>query len=204
MLRIESLLFSLLGCALCVAVPVSVHAQDEPATDTPGPTGSLEVSADAALGLQRLGGGTLASIEGRLWLEFPGGWRLGVGGARGMNRISGGVLESSGLEATFGMGAATVGVPVPTLFGVDGLEATVTLGSGAVSLENALLGTTLDRETVWVVQPGLLWNVRALGPVVAGIEAGYRLIFGAEGLSRLEAADLRTPTVSLVFSLPPT
>lgn len=162
----------------------------------------LEVAADASIGLQRLGGSTLTTLGGRLWLRFPAGWSLGVGGARGLHRVSGGELEGSGLEASYGAAAVSVAVPMPDVRGVEGLEARFAVGSGAVHLENALLGTTVDTETVWTLEPSLVWRGRTFGPVRVGGEAGYRWILGADGLSRLDAADLRTPTLSLLVSLP--
>ena len=86
-------------------------------------------------------------------------------------------------------------LPVP-----GGLEAALTVGSGAVSLENSILGTTLDTETVWVLEPSLSRRFHQLGPVDVGAEVGYRWIFGSEGLSRLEASDLNTLTLGVVLS----
>jgi hypothetical protein len=162
----------------------------------------LDVSADASLAMQRLGGGTLATIGGRLWLTFPAGWRLGVGGVRGLNRIAGGVLDGSGLDARFGAGSVGIAVPLPALRGLGGLEARFAVGSGAVYLDNALLGTTVDTETVWTVEPSVLWRGREYGRVRVGGEAGYRWILGSEGLSRLDAGDLRTFTLAIVVSFP--
>jgi hypothetical protein len=183
---------------LLLLLPSRVAAQAVP--DSTGVR--LDVSADARLGLQRLGGGTLATIGGRLWLTFPTGWRLGVGGTRGLNRITGGELEGSGLDARFGAGAVSVAVPLPEVRGVGGLEARFAVGTGAVYLDNALLGTTVDTETVWTLEPSILWRGPDRGPVRIGGEAGYRWVLGSDGLSRLDAGDLRTLTVALVVSFP--
>lgn len=199
MLRFDIVAPIAVGLVLLFCADDRAVAQ-EPTTDT---TATLEVSADASLGLQRLGGATLASAGGRLWLGFPAGLRLGVGASWGLNRIDGGTLAGSGLEATFGMGGATLAIPLPALFDLEGLDALLTVGSGSVSLENALQGTTVDRETVWILQPGVLWNVRRVGPFSAGVEIGYRAVFGADGLSRLEGSDLRTLTIGGVLSFPP-
>ncbi len=197
--RLDSLLPVVLGLVLLCCSGRAVVAQ-EPVSDT---VSTLAVSADASLGVQRLGGGTLASVGGRVWLGLPAEWRVGFGATWGLHRVDGGELRGSGLEATFGMGGATVAAPLPRVFELDGLEATLTLGSGSVSLENALQGTTVDRETVWILQPGIVWNVRPLGPFSAGVEIGYRAVFGADGLSRLEGSDLRTLTIGAVLSFPP-
>lgn len=189
----------LLGLVLLYCAGSGVTAQEVEGGDTPR---TLDVSADASLGLQRLSGGTLLSAGGRLWLNFPAGWRLGFGASYGLNAVDGGELEDSGLEATFGAGGATLAVPLPALFDVTGLEGMLTLGSGSISLENAIVGTTVDRETVWVVHPTILWNARRIGPLSAGVEVGYRIVLGADGLSRLDAGDLRTITLSGVLSLP--
>jgi len=167
-----------------------------------GTTRTLDVSADASLGLQQLGGGSVASVGGRLWLAFPAGWRLGFGASYGLNGVDGGRLDGSGLEATFATGGATLAVPLPRLFDRDGFEALLTTGSGSVSLENALVGTTIDREAFWIVHPSLLWRGHRLGPVSAGVEIGYRLVLGADGLSRLDTGDLRTFTLAGVLSFP--
>ena len=96
-----------LGLALQPGSPDPVAAQG---TTSEAAT-SLDVSADGSLGLQRLGGGTLASLGGRVWLNLPAGWRIGFGASWGLNRVDGGDLRGSGLEATFGMGAATLAAP---------------------------------------------------------------------------------------------
>lgn len=173
------------------------------AQETPDSAGAgLDVSADASLGLQRLGGGTLVAAGARLWLTFPSGWRLGVGGTRGLGRMSGGDLEGSGLDARFGAGAVSVAVPLPGPGSLNALEARFAAGSGAVYLDNALLGTTVDTETVWTLEPSLLWRGRTFGAVAVGGEVGYRWVLGADGLSRLDASDLRTFTIGVVVSLP--
>lgn len=182
----------------CLVVPTGAAAQVSP--DTTGTR--LDVGADASLGVQRLGGGTLTSIGARLWLVFPTGWRVGIGGLRGLNRVSGGELEGSGLDARFGAGAVTLGVPLPDAGGLGPLEARLAVGSGAVYLDNALLGTTVDTETVWTLEPSLLWAGRPVGRVRIGGEIGYRWVFGADGLSRLDAGDLRTFTLAAVVSFP--
>ncbi|HKK94624.1 MAG TPA: hypothetical protein VJ925_14415 [Longimicrobiales bacterium] len=199
MSRLDSVLPVILGLVLLCCAGERAFAQESPADSTR----TLDVSADASLGLQRLGGGSLASVGGRIWLELPAGWRVGFGAAWGLNHVDGGELEGSGLEATFGMGGASLATPLPDLFDLDGLEAVLTLGSGSVSLENALVGTTVDRETVWVVQPSILWHARRVGPFSAGVEVGYRLVLGSDGLSRLEPEDLRTFTIAAVLSFPP-
>ncbi len=188
-----------LAAAAILSAPVAAYGQSEPDSSST----RLGVSVDASLGVQRLGGSTFASLGGRLWLTFPAGWRLGVGGMRGLNRVSGGELEGSGLDARFGSAAVSVGVPLPDVSGIEGLEARFAAGSGAVHLDNALLGTTVDTKTVWTLEPSLLWKGHAWGRVRIGGEIGYRWSLGADGLSRLDGADLRTFVVSAVVSLPP-
>jgi len=180
-------LCTLLAATLLTTLP----AQAQQPTGSPG---GVRASVDGEFGVQRLSGATLGTLSARLWLHLGDVWRVGFGGVRGLNRSAGGTLESSGLEASFGLATVTVARSLPLL---EGLEVSASLGSGAVSLENALLGTTLDTETVWALEPGLNWRLGTLGPVDLGVHAGYRWIFGSEGLSRLDASDLDTFTLGL-------
>lgn len=176
------------------------HASAQVAPDSAGVR--LEVSADGYLAVQQLGGATLGTIGGRLWLTFPAGWRLGVGGLRGLNRVSEGALAGSGLEARFGAASVSVSVPLRNVWGVDGFESRLSVGSGAIYLDNALVGTTVDAETIWTLEPSVLWRGREVGRVRVGGEASYRWALGADGLSRLDAADLRTFSLAVVVSFP--
>jgi len=178
------LLVAPLLCLLAGSVPLS--GQSESAPDA-----GVRASLSGRLGVQSLGGAALVTGSARLWLHFGESWRLGFGGVRGLNRTEGGDLESSGLEARFGMASVTVGRTLPPELPIQ-LEGTLTFGSGAVSLENALLGTTLDTETVWTLEPGLAWRFRTFGPLRLDVDAGYRWILGSGGLSRLEGDDLNT------------
>lgn len=184
---------SLLALALLLAAPGSpLAAQDSENSDA-----GIQASVDVKLGIQRLSGDALGTASARLWLHFGDDWRIGFGGVRGLNQSDGGDLASSGLEAAFGMATVAAGRRLPLL---DGLEGTLTLGSGAVSLENSILGTTLDTETVWVLEPALAWRFGTLGPVNVSVEGGYRWIFGSDGLSRLESSDLNTFALGVTLS----
>ena len=162
-----------------------------------GDPDAVRASVDGRIGIQRLSGDALGTVSARLWLHFGEAWRIGFGGLRGLNRSDGGDLDSSGLEAAFGMATLSLARRLPSL---DRGEVSLTLGSGAVSLENSLLGTTLDTETVWVLEPAVAWPFTTLGPVDVGAEAGYRWIFGSDDLTRLEPSDLNTFSIGVTLS----
>ncbi len=180
-------------CALLllVALPSSALAQESPPASAQG-------SVDLTLGLTSIAGNGTGTVGGRLWIHLNPQWRVGASGLFALQNPDGGDLEGSGLEAAFGRGGAVVGFD-PGL--IEGVEVRFLAGIGSVALSDRVTGNTVDTEAFWTLEPSVGWTALRSAPFSAGVEAGYRFVFGADDLTRLVSSDLQSPYLSLFGSL---
>jgi len=155
-------------------------------------------SIDLTLGVTSIAGNVTEVVGGRLWIHLDSRWRIGATGTIALRNPDGGDLDGSGLEADFGQGGAILGFD-PGL--ISGLEFRMLAGVGSVALSDRVTGNTVDTEAFWTLAPSVGWTALRGAPFSAGVEAGYRLVFGADDLTRLVSSDLQAPYVSIYGSL---
>jgi hypothetical protein len=161
--------------------------------------GEVRGALEVGVGAQELARDPFVTIGARLWLHLDDDWALGFGGFRGLAGVKGGDLEGSGLEATFGAGELFVRRRVPW---APDLAVALALGSGSLALENRTTGTNVDTEAVWLAEPTVQWSGGVVAGFRLGAEVGYRLAFGVDDLTRLDAGAFRTIFVNFTARIP--
>ena len=161
-----------------VAAPSPMQAQS-----------SARASVDAEVRFTSVAGAGQELWGGRLWFGLGNDFRFG-GGAWALPRASrSGTLSESGLELDFGYGGVAVewnGLPI------SGVSLRTLFGAGSGTTLDQVTGSRVDSEGFLVLEPEIAGHIDVTRWLGIGATVGWRFVFQAEGLTRVNPDDLRS------------
>jgi hypothetical protein len=167
-----------------------------------GPDGSVGARVGTWVGLGTVKGRIGPQAGGRVAIDLLPWLRAGGEGMVILDgpRVSPGDAPDDS-ELRLGYGGVLLEVGRRRLEGADPWSLGLLLGAGMARIRSPTLGSELDSQNFFLLEPSLARRIRLRGPVLVEGRMAYRLPLNAQPMVGVRPGDLRGGSVRLTLSL---